>query len=89
MVSDVILPHINVRKFTEIARASRPNLKVLFVTEYADNAILRGDLLDPGMDMLTKPFALDALGAQGTHDDRAISRSSDEQVATIGFRTSN
>jgi DNA-binding NtrC family response regulator len=64
MVSDVILPHINGRKLAEIARASRPNLKVLFVIGYADNAILRGDFLDPAMDMLTKPFALDALGAK-------------------------
>jgi DNA-binding response OmpR family regulator len=64
MVSDVILLHINGRKLAEIARASRPNLKILFVTGYAENAILRGDFLDPGMDMLTKPFALDALGAK-------------------------
>jgi PAS domain S-box-containing protein len=64
MVSDVIMPHINGRELAEIARASRPDLKVLFVTGYAENAILRGDFLDPGMDMLTKPFALDALGAK-------------------------
>ncbi len=64
MVSDVIMPHINGRELAEIARASRPNLKVLFVTGYAENAILRGDFLDPGMDMLTKPFALDALAAK-------------------------
>jgi PAS domain S-box-containing protein len=64
MVSDVILPHINGRKLAEIARASRPNLKVLFVTGYAEKAVFRGDFLDPGMDMLTKPFALDAFGAK-------------------------
>jgi CheY-like chemotaxis protein len=64
MVSDVVLPHINGRKLAEIARASRPDLKVLFVTGYAENATFRGDFLDPGMDMLTKPFALDALGAK-------------------------
>jgi PAS domain S-box-containing protein len=64
MVSDVILPHINGRKLAEIARASRPDLKVLFVTGYAENATFRGDFLDAGMDMLTKPFALDALGAK-------------------------
>jgi PAS domain S-box-containing protein len=64
MVSDVMLPHINGRKLAEIARASRPGLKVLFVTGYAENATVRGDFLDPGMDMLTKPFALDALGAK-------------------------
>jgi DNA-binding response OmpR family regulator len=64
MVSDVMLPHINGRKLAEIARASRPELRVLFVTGYAEYATFRGDFLDPGMDMLTKPFALDALGAK-------------------------
>ena len=64
MVSDVVLPHIDGRKLAEIARASRPNLQVLFVSGYAESAIFRGDFLDAGMDMLTKPFALDALGAK-------------------------
>jgi PAS domain S-box-containing protein len=64
MVCDVMLPHINGRKLAEIARASRPDLKVLFVTGYAENAMFRGDFLDAGMDMLTKPFALEVLGAK-------------------------
>jgi PAS domain S-box-containing protein len=64
MVSDVMLPHINGRKLADIARVSRPDLKVLFVTGYAENAAVRGDFLEPGMDMLTKPFALGALGAK-------------------------
>jgi DNA-binding response OmpR family regulator len=60
----VVLPHINGRKLAEIARVSRPGLKVLFVSGYAEHATARGAFLDPGMDMLTKPFALDALGAK-------------------------
>jgi DNA-binding response OmpR family regulator len=64
MVSDVVLPHINGRKLAEIARAARPDLKILFVTGYAEHATFRGGFLEPGMDMLTKPFALDALGAK-------------------------
>ena len=64
MISDVVLPHINGRKLAEIARAARPDLKVLFVSGYAEQAAFRGDFLDTGMDMLTKPFALDALGAK-------------------------
>ena len=64
MVSDVMLPHVNGLKLAEIARASRPDLKVLFVTGYAENVMVRGDFLDSGMDMLTKPFALDDLGAK-------------------------
>ena len=64
MVSDVMLPHVNGRKLAEIARASRPDLKVLFVSGYAEDAGIRGDFLDAGMYMLTKPFSLDFLGAK-------------------------
>jgi len=64
MVCDVVLPHINGRKLAEIARAARPDLKILFVTGYAEHATFRGGFLEPGMDMLTKPFALEALGAK-------------------------
>jgi DNA-binding response OmpR family regulator len=44
--------------------AFRPDLKVLFVSGYAEQAAFRGGFLDTGMDMPTKPFALDALGAK-------------------------
>jgi len=64
MVSDLMLPHIDGRKLAEIARAARPDLKVLFVTGYAEDFTVRADFLDSGMDMLTKPFALDDLGAK-------------------------
>jgi PAS domain S-box-containing protein len=64
LVSDVILPHVNGRKLAEMARASRPTLKVLFVSGYSENALARGEFIDTGMDMLTKPFALDTLGAK-------------------------
>ena len=62
MMSDVVLPHVNGRKLAEIARAARPGLKILFVTGYAEDATARGAFLDPGMDLLTKPFDLDELG---------------------------
>jgi PAS domain S-box-containing protein len=64
LISDVILPHVNGRKLAETARALRPALKVLFVSGYSEDAIVRGDLVEGGMDMLTKPFALDTLGAK-------------------------
>ncbi|HEV7689530.1 MAG TPA: PAS domain S-box protein [Hyphomonadaceae bacterium] len=62
MVSDVGLPGIDGRKLAEIARQHRPNLKILFVTGYAQHARVRDEFLGKDMDMLTKPFALDALG---------------------------
>ena len=39
------------------ARQHRPELKVLFVTGYAEHATNRGDFLAPGMKMVTKPFS--------------------------------
>lgn len=64
LVSDIGLPGINGRQLAEIARAHRPELRVLFITGYAPNAEVRGDFLAPGMDMLAKPFSIDMLGAK-------------------------
>jgi CheY-like chemotaxis protein len=64
LISDVILPHVNGRKLAEMARTLRPRLKVLFVSGYSEEAMVRGDFIDAGTDMLTKPFALDTLGAK-------------------------
>ena len=61
LVTDVGLPGLNGRQLAEIARQTRADLKVLFVTGYAQNAAVRAGFLDEGMDMITKPFAVDAL----------------------------
>jgi PAS domain S-box-containing protein len=61
LISDVGLPGLNGRQLAEIAIAARPNLKVLFITGYAATAASRGDFLAPGMEMITKPFAIDDL----------------------------
>ena len=61
LVTDVGLPGINGRQMAEAARLQRPDLKILFMTGYAENAALSGGFLEPGMELLTKPFAVDAL----------------------------
>ncbi len=61
LISDVGLPGMNGRQVAEIARQHRPDLKVLFVTGYAEHATGQAPFLTPGMEMVTKPFALDAL----------------------------
>ncbi len=50
------------RQVADAARATRPDLKVLFVTGYAENAAVGNGLLDPGMEVITKPFGVVALG---------------------------
>jgi CheY-like chemotaxis protein len=62
LLTDVGLPIMNGRQLAEFARESRPEMKVLFVTGYAENAAVRGGFLDRGMDMLTKPFSLNVIG---------------------------
>ncbi|WP_145727954.1 hybrid sensor histidine kinase/response regulator [Nitrospirillum viridazoti] len=64
LVTDVGLPNMNGRQLAEIARQFRPRLKVLFITGYAENATARAGFLQPGMDILPKPFTLEALGAK-------------------------
>ena len=61
VVSDVGLPGMNGRQLAEMAMGHRPGLRVLFVTGYAATAASRADFLAPGMDMITKPFAMDDL----------------------------
>jgi len=59
-----VVSHVWIEQICSICRKIQPDLKVLFVTGYAENATYRSDFLDSGMDMLTKPFAIDALGAK-------------------------
>ncbi len=62
LVTDVGLPGgLNGRQLADAARVARPDLKVLFITGYAENAVLSHGHLEPGMHVLTKPFAIDAL----------------------------
>ncbi|MVV52211.1 PAS domain S-box protein [Pseudomonas sp. PB120] len=61
LVTDVGLPGMNGRQLAEIARQHRPDLKVLFMTGYAEKAAERQGFLEEGMDMVAKPFSIDLL----------------------------
>jgi PAS domain S-box-containing protein len=64
LVTDVGLPGLNGRQLADAARALRPDLKILFVTGYAHNAAVGNGLLEPGMEIITKPFAIDKLATR-------------------------
>jgi PAS domain S-box-containing protein len=64
MISDVGLPGMNGRQLAEIAREHHPDLPVLFITGYAENAAIRSGFLGTNMAMITKPFSLDVLAAK-------------------------
>ena len=64
LITDMGLPGLNGRQVADAARAIRPGLKVLFMTGYAENAALASGFLEPGMEMITKPFAMEALATR-------------------------
>jgi PAS domain S-box-containing protein len=65
LFTDVGLPGgMNGRQLAEEARRGRPDLKVLFTTGYARNAIVHDGRLDPGVELITKPFTQAALSAK-------------------------
>lgn len=54
--TDVGLPGVNGAQLVAAARELRPGIKVLFTTGYARNAIVHQGRLDPGVELITKPF---------------------------------
>ncbi|ONN70196.1 hybrid sensor histidine kinase/response regulator [Pseudomonas oryzihabitans] len=60
MISDVGLPGMNGRQLADLAQANRPELKVLLATGYAEGSNVEG-YLAANMEIITKPFAIDAL----------------------------
>jgi CheY-like chemotaxis protein len=59
LVTDVGLPKgMNGRQVADAARQTKPDLKVLFVTGFAENAAIGNGQLPPGMAVLTKPFQI-------------------------------
>ena len=76
LIADVGLPGpMNGRQVAATGRTLRPGLKVLFITGYAESAVLQTGELDQGMEILTKPFAFHMLAervnALLTQDDRS------------------
>ncbi len=64
LVTDVGLPGITGQRVAETARSLRPDLKIIFLTGYACNAVLDKELLAPHTRLLSKPIAIDQFLAQ-------------------------
>ena len=62
LITDVGLPGgLNGRQLADAGRMVRPGLKVLFITGYAEKAVIGDGDLETGMQVLAKPFAMEAL----------------------------
>jgi PAS domain S-box-containing protein len=62
LITDVGLPGgMNGRQVADAARVQRKDLKILFITGFAENAVVGNGYLDAGMEILAKPFAMSTL----------------------------
>ncbi len=64
MLTDVVMPDMNGRQLADEVTRRRPEVKVLFTTGYTRNAIVHNGILDPGVNLIAKPFTIEALGGK-------------------------
>lgn len=61
LFTDIVMPDINGRQLADQAKLLNPSLRVLYTTGYSRNAIVHNGILDAGVQLLPKPFTLEAL----------------------------
>ncbi|HMK76528.1 MAG TPA: PAS domain S-box protein, partial [Thermodesulfobacteriota bacterium] len=61
LLADIVMPQMGGKELADWLKISRPNVKVLYTSGYADNAIVHHGVLDPGTHFLQKPFSLKTL----------------------------
>jgi FixJ family two-component response regulator len=61
LITDVVMPGISGHILAQRLTASRPEMRVLYTSGYANGSMVHGGLLEPGCILLEKPFTRDAL----------------------------
>jgi signal transduction histidine kinase/ActR/RegA family two-component response regulator len=61
LFTDIMMPDINGRKLADEACRRRPDLRVLFTTGYTRNAVVHNGVVDPGVQLIAKPFTMQQL----------------------------
>jgi signal transduction histidine kinase len=64
LLTDVVMPETNGRELAEQVLKLRPGLPVLYMTGFTRNAVVHNGVLDPGVNLMAKPFTLDQLAAK-------------------------
>jgi signal transduction histidine kinase/ActR/RegA family two-component response regulator len=61
LFTDIVMPGSNGRLLAEEALRRNPELKILYTTGYTKNAVVHNGILDPGVDLIVKPYTTDDL----------------------------
>ncbi len=61
LLTDVVMPQLTGKQLVDRVRAIRPDLKTLFMTGYTRNSIVHNGVIDPGVQLISKPFTLEQL----------------------------
>jgi FixJ family two-component response regulator len=61
MVKDVIMPGMTGPRTVDLVSQTRPEMKVLFISGYSDESVVRHGLIGPGRSFLSKPFGAEVL----------------------------
>ncbi len=64
LLTDVVMPGMSGRELADRLTARRPEVRVLFMSGYTDDAVVRHGMLEPGLAYLQKPFCPDVLAAK-------------------------
>jgi PAS domain S-box-containing protein len=68
LLTDVVMPQMGGKELADQLKIPQPDIKVLFISGYTDDAIVRHGVLEPGTNFLQKPFSPSAL----THKVREV-----------------
>ncbi len=64
LFTDIVMPDANGRALADEARGRRRDLKVLYTTGYTRNAVVHNGVLDPGVELIGKPYTIEQLAAK-------------------------